>query len=229
MLATPERTLEGLFKQYMACIVDNHAPENTTEVYNRLLEAIADESAMPEAVIQIITQLFAQYPEHDLILLQLLRSISDINKWQGGYLYPEFRWLVVQLIATKDMDWFEQVYDVIPVLVDICGTELMRAFLLTMLVNPTHKTNMLTLLRAFYYTGHTIETLQMLHRLIKPSEQPAAFERLMLDTANFVLSRPDITFKETDRTFLIGRLKAGSPLVLANAERYEAALTLLTK
>ena len=191
---------------------------------NELFDLIANEKVSPLAVIHGFLDALREYPTLQLPVIYLMRDVHLILRDSQRYAIPELFWLIVQTGLPSELEEHDHV---ISALVDLGGREAVRSILVPRLIEATDL-NREQVLRSFYFTGHSIETLRIAVQIAPVTSEDSYSKYTLFDAVRLVFEltgRPP----ETDYQFLHDLLRQGLTLLEPDGiDRCREAVARLT-
>jgi hypothetical protein len=160
MTSDDNHIFSRLFSDYIETVTKRGLDQGD-ELYASLIKLIERQEISPSDVVQALSDVFYNYPEEKLFLLQIMRAIVFTSKLFNGYAYPEFFWIVVHSNILFEIS---NINDIMTMLKDISNNETLRS-LLTYMVITGNEASRRNAARAFYYVGFTRETLRLVTEL----------------------------------------------------------------
>jgi len=155
-----DQEFQTVFNQYWESIGDEG--DDRGELSNQILTMIEQRQAPPKSVIHTFATMLTKHPSKKFGLFHIMRDIAYHSKKAGGYTFPEFFWLMIQSGVLSEPD---KVYDATKYLCVLGNPHIVRAFLTTTLITA-EAINYHAIIRSFYHVGHTVDSLQIVERVI---------------------------------------------------------------
>jgi hypothetical protein len=164
---------------------DSAAKEKFNQIHEQLLNMIEQEEVTPAIVVQSLSDIYSKNLSRYLFIIQIMRTIVYTTKMKGGYLYPEFFWIIV-----KNNTFFEtdNMHDLIDYIAEFCDRNILRAYL-TYLLMTSEEYKQMHILKAFYYIGYSVQTLKVVIQTLPINENNAKLYNIIYsDVMSFTFS-----------------------------------------
>lgn len=180
---------------------------NRNEIYSEFSTLIEEGQVSINAVVTTISEMFSKFATRKLGVLLIMRTMFVNSTFKGGYKYPEFFWLIVKQGILDEMT---EVDTVLPAVVEICGHDLIRSYLHYRLLEKPQQ-NIRSVISAFYYTGYTIQTLEIISSTIPVNETHLELYTFIFSDAFFSIIHPQrqLSLTKEDKEFLRGFFTQG--------------------
>lgn len=189
-----------------------------TEVsWDNFLDSLVNGRAKPQEIIRTLAQLLNDYPDQSAFIAKILADIRTFSRARQQYDYPEFFWLVLQ----SDNFMKSPICDQANLLSKLGPVEVVRARLSYLLITRTDISPP-DLIRAYYYTGHTPDSLQLMTQLI-PASDETLYVLVYTDALSMLYRQTPEALPEKDQAFLVDFFKRGlkmtNPRIQANCQK----------
>lgn len=175
-----------LLSQYVTVSISNKTSKETVdELYQQMLNMIEDEVVTSVIVVQSLSDIYSRNLSHYLFIIQIMRSVYYTSQIKGGYLYPEFFWIIV-----KNNTFYESnnISDMIASIVEFCDYSILRGYL-TYLLMTTEESNQKSIIKSFYHVGYTVETLKVVIQTVLINERNIElYNYIYMNAVSFVFS-----------------------------------------
>src|SRR5688500_999993 len=151
-----------LLLEYMELVEKQlSSTEEGEMLWNSVTELTYENEVSPAAFIRCTSEVFKKYPFRHLFLIQMFEGmVSTRREKDAPNLYPELFWIVVQENILNNFLSTLPVFDVINHICRIVDRNIVRAYLNYALVNED-ESKQADLVRSYYYTGHTVDSLKL--------------------------------------------------------------------
>jgi hypothetical protein len=225
-----DRRFYELFSEYMDFLeARDHAVEEADDLYHQLLEMIEQDQVSTIGVIQTFSMMLSKHISRRLTLLQFMCAIVEIQRLKNRYSYPEFFWLILKSNILSESENFEII---VPRMTDIVGVDIMRAYLTFALVTED-ESKQRAIIKAFYYTGLTVDTLKVITQHVPPEEDSLdLYVFICSDAMQFLYSERAATLSNGEKIYLRNFFEQGTrlahPHIIDSCRKALAQLNNLT-
>jgi hypothetical protein len=203
---------------------------NRNEIYSEFSTLIEEGQVSINAVVTTISEMFSKFSTHKLGVLLIMRTMFVNSTFKGGYKYPEFFWLIVKHGVLDEMT---EVDTVLPAVVEICGHDLIRSYLHYRLLEKPQQ-NIRSVIRAFYYTSYTVQTLEIIISTIPFDETHLELYTFVFsDAFSIIHPHRQLSLTKEDKEFLRGfftqGLKINNVSIIKSCKRGLTRLSTIAK
>jgi hypothetical protein len=177
--------------------------EESEVLWNSVTELTYENEVSPPAFIRCASEVFKKYPLRHLFLIQMFEGmVSTRREKDTPHLYPEMLWIVVQENILNNLLSTLRVFDVINHICRIVDRNVVRAYLNYVLINEGESKHA-DLVRSYYYTGHTIDSLKIVNQVVRfPEDDFDLLNYHYLNAMSFMFNPKSASLKPEEKFWL---------------------------